>query len=660
MKKILLLLLVVSASVKAGNGKDLDLPKDLANKWLLELEGDTVLVGDFWKVFNKNNFKQELPSKEALTEYFDLYQKFKLKVKEAEVKGLDTTPKFEKEIAGYQQQLAKSYLTDKSVTEELIKEAYDRSKWEVKASHILINIKYHALPSDTLKAYTKANSILSLAKAGANFDSLAIKYSDDPSAKSNKGDLGYFSAFRMVYPFESGAFNTEVGGVSKLIRTRFGYHIIKVKEKREAVGSIRVAHVMMVLNDKMSVEEKASKESKIQEVYKQLEGGAAFEMLARKYSEHYSSAEKGGVLPWFGSNEYDVAFENAAYNLEKNGDYTKPVKTEYGWHIIRRLDKKETESFEKMELELRKKVARSDRASKSKDAVLARIKTEYNFKEKSNRKNLNWFYENGDSTMISGTWKAPKKAKLKKKLFDLAGQKYRQKDFAKYLGSQLKPRGGGDYRKLISFLYDSWVEELCFTHEENMLPVKNKEYVSLLKEYRDGIILFELTDQKVWSKAVEDAAGLKVFYEKHKKNWMWGERVKGQLYTCSEEKYAKEVRSLLNEGASLVEILEKVNKGSQLNIRVEDVFSDVAKNPVLKGFDFKKGVSAVKKENESFLVLKADEVFEPTAKKLLTVKGLVAADYQDKLMDDWLKELSAKYRLTYNKESVKDLMKHVE
>ncbi|MFT6747624.1 MAG: peptidyl-prolyl cis-trans isomerase SurA [Glaciecola sp.] len=660
MKKIILLLLVVATTVKAGDVTELTLPSDIGDKWLLELEGDTVSAGEFWKVFNKNNFKQELPSKEALTEYFDLYQKFKLKVKEAEVNGLDTTSKFKTEILGYQQQLAKSYLTDKSVTEDLINESYERSKHELRASHILINIKYHALPSDTLKAYNKAKNIMALAKEGLDFDSLAIKYSDDPSAKSNKGDLGYFSAFKMVYPFESGAFNTKVGGVSKLIRTRFGYHIIKVKEKRETVGSIRVSHIMMVLNDKMSSEEKASKASKIHEVHEQLVNGAAFDMLARKYSEHYTSAEKGGVLPWFSANQYDVNFENAAYGIKNNGDYSKPVKTDYGWHIIKRLDKKERESFDKMELELRKKVARSDRASKSKEAVLARIKADYNFKEKRKRKNLNWFYKNGDSTMISGTWKAPEKARLRRTLFVFAKAKYRQIDFAKYLGEKLKPRGGGDYRQLISFLYNSWVEEICFAHEEMMLPIKNKDYVSLLKEYRDGIILFELTDQKVWSKAVEDTTGLKGYYNEHKSKWMWGQRVKGDLYTCSEEKYAIQVKKLLTNGADMVEILEKVNKGSQLNIRVENIFADVAKKPALEGIEFKKGISAIKKDNESYLVLDVNEVFERSAKELLSVKGLVAADYQDQLMEDWIKELSGKYRLTYNKESVKALMKHVE
>jgi len=659
MKKILFLLVVISSSVVGAEESGIVLPDAIANNWLMEIEGDTVSAGAFWKVFNKNNFKQELPTQKALTEYFDLYQKFKLKVKEAENLGLDTTRKFKTEIAGYQQQLAKSYLTDKSVTKGLIKEAYNRSKWELKASHILINIKYHALPSDTVEAYNKAKNILNLARTGHDFDSLAIKYSDDPSAKDNKGNLGYFSSFRMLYPFESGAFNTEVGKVSNLVRTRFGYHIIKVKDKRETAGSIRVAHIMVVLNDKMSAEEKAAKGSKINEVYEQLKGGESFDMLARKFSEHRSSAEKGGVLPWFSSNQYDVNFENAAFNIEKNGGFTVPVKTDFGWHIIKRLDRKDRESFEKMEMELRKKVARSDRASKSKDAVLERIKTTYDFKEKRNRKNLNWFYENGDSTMVSGTWKAPSK-KLKKKLFVFAGKKYRQKDFANYLEQRLNPRGGGDYRQLISFLYDSWIEELCFAHEESMLPLKNKEYVSLLKEYRDGIILFELTDQRVWSKAVEDTAGLNMFYEKNKENWMWGKRVRGELYTCSEEKFALQVQELLRAGADVVEVLEKVNKGTQLNIRVENVYSDAAKKPALKGIDLKVGISEVKNDNASYLVLKVDEVFAPAPKELLTVKGLVAADYQDELMKEWLKELNAKYRLTFNKASVKELIKHVE
>ena len=666
MKRILFLLVAgcgfaqVAQAENVSQEEKLSLPTEISEQWLLELEGDTVSAGEFWKVFNKNNFKQELPSKEALTEYLDLYQKFKLKVKEAEERGLDTTSKFKKEIGGYQKQLAKSYLTDKTVTKDLIKEAYERSKYELKASHVLINVQLDALPSDTAAAYKKAKMVKGLADAGADFDSLALKFSEDPSAKSNKGNLGYFSVFRMVYPFESAAFNTKEGKVSEIVRTRFGYHLIKVNEKRAALGTIRASHIMMVTNGKMTSDQKAAKAAKIKEVHQQLEAGGSFDKLARKYSEHYSSAEKGGVLPWFGANEYDADFEKAVFAISENGEYTAPVKTQFGWHIIRRLDKKELESFDKMELELRKKVSRSDRASKSKEAVLARIKKEYGFKEKSNGRNLNWFYENIDSTKVVGSkWKVPEKAKLKKELFVFAGKKYIQRDFAQYLSRSLRLSKGSNI-KLINHLYSTWVRKVCFDYEESRLPFDNQDYISLLKEYRDGIILFDLTDQKVWSKAVEDTVGLTSYYEAHKSNWTWGERVKGKLYTCSQEKYAFQVKALLEKGADMVEILEKVNKGTQLNIRVEEIFSDVKKTAALEGIPLNKGVSEIKKVNESYLVLDAEEIFEPEPKELVTVKGLVAADYQDQLMEDWLKELTGKYRLTYNKESVKQLIRHVE
>lgn len=661
MKKILFLLFVgitgLNAQTETG---ELALPKGLSEKWLLEVKGDTVIVSEFWKVFNKNNFKQEKPSKEALVEYFDLFQKFKLKVTEAQELGLDTSKAFKQELAGYQKQLAQSYLTDKSVTEELIKEAYERSKVEVDASHILIATKYHALPSDTIQAYKKALMVKKLAENGVDFDSLAVKFSDDPSAVENKGHLGYFSVFKMVYPFENAAFSTGENSISQIVRTQFGYHVLKVHGKRPATGKIKVAHIMLVSNQETKPEEAVLKAQKINEIYSKLQEGESFELLAKKHSEHYNSANSGGELPWFEANQYDVDFENTAFSLSENGQYSKPVKTKYGWHIIKRLDKKEIESFEKLELEIRKKVARSDRASKSKESVLNRIKKEYSFEEKKNRKTLNWFFENGDSTMVSGNWTVPEGEKLNKWMFKFAGKKYLQSDFASYLEDKLVKRGGGDYRQLVNFFYNSWVEEVCFNKEESMLPVKNQEYLRLLKEYRDGIILFDLTDQKVWSKAVNDTAGLEAYYQENKQNWMWGTRVKGVLYTCAEEKYAKDVLALLKKGADMVEVLEKINKESQLKVRVENVFADSTKNPILANFNLQKGLSPIVKVNESFLVLNINEILKPMPKDLVEIKGLVASDYQDLLMKEWLIDLSKKYRLTYNKESLKELLKYAE
>ena len=659
MRRLLLsMIILVSFLTVKGQSEALSLESDLQSTWLLEVEGDTVNAGEFWRVFNKNNFKQEVPTKEAILDYFELYKKFKLKVTEAQELGLDTTAKFLEELAGYQKQLAQSYLTDKSVTEELVKEAYQRSTEEVSASHILIQTKYNALPSDTMEQYKKALMVKQLADKGYDFDSLAVLYSEDPSAVKNKGYLGYFGAFKMVYPFECGAFETQAGEVSELVRTRFGYHIIKVWKKRKSVGEIKIAHIMLVAHDTAQVELKEKKKKQIAEVYEKLQEGENFELLARKYSEHYSSAGKGGELPWFGAGQYDEEFEKTAFSLEGNGAYSEPIRTTYGYHILKRLDRKPVQSFEEMEASIRRQVGRSDRAEKSRDVVLARIKRDGEFKESKKRKALQKFFDYCDSTIVTGTWKAPTKAKLKKVMFKFDDKKYTQKDFANYIEATISPRGGGDYRQLVNFMYEQWIEKICFDRAEELLPQSNPEYVRLLQEYKDGIILFELTDRKVWSKAVSDTIGLKAHYEDNKDKWKYDTRVKGELYTCSDKKNADEVLKMIKKGKDLVAILEKINTDSQLNVRVENVYADTIQKPILKNFDFKLGTSSVVKINESFVVLKVLEVQQPTAKKLEEVRGLVTAAYQDKLMEEWIKALEKKYRLTFNRETLKAVLAH--
>ena len=287
-------------------------------------------------------------------------------------------------------------------------------------------------------------------------------------------------------------------------------------------------------------------------------------------------------------------------------------------------------------------------------------KKDYAFTEKSKRKNLNWFFENTDSTLVTGSWKIPAGAKLNKELFMFAGKKYVQKDFADYLINNLVPRKGSDSRQLVNFMYDQWVEQLCFDHEESRLPFKNQEYARLLKEYRDGIILFDLTDKKVWSKAVSDSSGLESYYQANKSKWMWDERVKGELYVCSEEINIKKVKQLLSNKASMSSILAKINKDSQLNVRAENVFNTKKQREELSVFDFKIGVSDIKKHNTSFVILKTLEIVPVSPKALDEVRGLVAADYQDYLMDNWVKELKAKYKLNFNLTSLGELIKYAE
>lgn len=635
----------------------LKLNEDIASKWLVAVEGDTITAGDFWYVFNKNNFKKEVPTDSSLTEYRSLFTKFLLKVKDAEAAGLDTTDKFKKEFDGYKNQLTESYLKDRSVSDQLVKEGYDRMHTDIEASHILIELNYHALPDDTMSAYKTALKVKKLAEKGQDFGALAVKYSKDPSAVSNKGYLGFFTAFKMVYPFENAAYNTEVNGISEIVRTRFGYHILKVHSKRKAVGEIKVAHIMTLVKEEMSEDEKKDAKTRIDEIYKKLQAGEPFEALAQQFSEDRQSQSKGGELPWFGTGKYVPPFENASFSLKENGDYSEPVQTIYGWHIIKRLERKDIAPFEEMEATLKNKVSRSDRAELSETTMLSKIKAEYDFKE--NRKGIDNFYQYCDTTLLTGKWEKPVSKKLETVMFSFAGKKYTQNDFADYLVSKLVPKRNGNYKRIVHYSYGEWMKQLLTEYEKSQLERKDPEYSRLLKEYRDGIILFELTDQKVWSKALSDTVGLQAFYKARvdtANEWKWDTRMVGTIYKCKDEETAKLVRKFLKKKKDDVYILENINKESKLNVRVEQGKYQRKERYELDPFKFKKGVSKVEEVDGSYIVLKIDEVMPVQNKELKEVKGLATAQYQEYLLEQWLEELAAKYKVVFNEEVYNQLL----
>jgi len=624
----------------------------IANEWLVAIEGDTTTAGDFWYLFNKNNFDKTVPNIDSLNKYRALYSKFLLKVKDASDRGLDTTKKFIKEFNGYKNQLAESYLKDKTVTKQLVKESYDRSLIDIEASHVLINIKLHALPNDTLEAYNKALNVQTLARSGKDFGALAKKYSQDPSAQSNKGYLGFFPAFKMVYPFESGAYKTKTGEISEIVRTRYGYHVLKVHSKRKSIGEIKVAHILMIVKEEMDEKGKEVAKQKIDEVYGKLKAGDSFETLAQQFSEDQQTRGTGGELPWFGAGKFVPEFENAAFALTEKASLSKPVKTKYGWHIIKLIELKKVLSFAKMEATLKSKVARSDRAEKSESAVLNNIKKEYGFTEKfpwkKNRHGINSFFQYCDTTLLAGNWAVTTNATLKAKMFSFAGKTYNQSDFAKYLTEKLAPRKGGEYKHLVNYSYDEWIKTILLDHEKLQLGRKYPDYLRLLKEYRDGIILFELTDQMVWSKAISDTSGLKSFHQKHAANWKWDNRMDGVIYKCKDAPTVQLVKKYLDSGKDDVYILENVNKNSQLNVRVEAGVYQRKSRPEIGDLKFAVGVSDISTEKDVFTVLKINKVLLSENKDLKEVKGLVTAKYQDFLMEEWLKTLEGKYKMEYN------------
>ena len=631
------------------------------NRTLLTIGNEEVSVDDFLSIYNKNRTVGEDLDPKTLDEYVDLFVKFKLKVKEAEALGMDTVPSFVKELAGYRKQLANPYLVDNEAGEQLVVEAYERLKQEVKASHILITVAADASSSDTLKAYNKILKLRTEIVNGADFATYAKQYSQDPSAKENAGNLGYFSAMYMVYPFENAAYATNVGDVSEIVRTRFGYHILKVNDKRESRGEVRTAHIMVKFpkgSGENSAQELTLIQQKVNEIYtKLISENADFDEMAKQYSDDKNNASKGGVLPWFGTNRMVESFENAAFSLANIGDISVPTETPYGWHIIKLVDKKGLGSFEEEKAELKKKVEKDSRAQVKRTSLVNKLKKEYNYKEYKSA--VNELKKIVNTDFISGKLSLENNSnKLTKTVITIGEAKFVQADFAAYLMKSVrKMKSKVQISTLVDDTFASWSEDRVIAYENGNLENKYNEFRLLMQEYRDGILLYELTDKKIWSKAVKDTTGLKAFYQANKQNYMWDTRVDAKVVNCQNENIACKVYNKLRKGKTdLSKLQAKVNKKSSLNMDVKEGLYLKGDNVYVDQVEWVVGVSDLIDDNENVKVVYIKEVIEPQVKALSEAKGLITSDYQDALEQAWLAELSAKYKVEINN-YVLDLVK---
>lgn len=609
-----------------------------------------VTVGEFENVYHKNNNKESTPDSKSLNDYIDLYVNFKLKVKEAEELGLDTAKAFVDELAVYRKQVAQPYLTDKEVNEKLLKETYSRLQEDIKASHILVKVAETALPADTLIAYNKIMKIRERILKGEDFNKVASEkgISDDPSSKDNGGDLGYFTAMQMVYPFETAAYNTKVGAISMPVRTRFGYHIIKVADRRPAQGEVLVAHIMVKTPPNMSNEDSLNAHSKITEIYNKLKAGAKFDELAGQFSDDKKSARKGGELEWFGTNRMPIEFEKASFALKNKNDFSEPIKTKYGWHVIKLVDKRSMASFENMKNELKEKVAKDSRSQVGKASLITKIKADYKFKE--NLPARDEFNALMDSTIFEGRWDVAKAANLKKTLFNFNDKIYSQADFAEYIASHQNKRPSIDTKMLVNQLYKQFVDESAVAYEESRLNKKYPEFKALMEEYHDGMLLFELNDKKVWSKAVKDTTGSKEFYEKNKNNYLWEERADATVYSCTDANIAKQVRALVQAKKEDKDILSEINKDSQLNLQIESRLFSKGDNEFVDK-SWKLGISndIISEKDKKVIIVSVNKVVPPGPKSYQDAKGMVTADYQNYLEKEWIAELKKKYPVTIDK-----------
>ncbi len=614
---------------------------------ILTINGNKVYKSEFEQIYWKNK-KEKLATKEDLDEYIDLFINFKLKVLAAEKLGLDTMNKFINELNGYKIQLEKPYLIDTAINEALIKEAYFRTINEIEASHIMIKVSPTSSPLDTLKAWKTIDSISKvLANTKSSFGELAEELSHCPSGKMDKGNLGYFNAFKMVYPFENAAYNTAIGKVSPIVRTRFGYHLVKPHNLRKAKGRVKAAHIMIVCDSKKQSDCNNAKE-KIDAIYSSIMNGGSFEEIAKESSNDRKSAQKGGELGWIssGGNVYP-SFENAVFNLIANNEISKPFQTPNGWHIVKRLDFEDVKSYEDLRYELKNKIQKDARAQKTRSSFINSLKITYSLKETFDPKTVQKILENKyfDSIEIR---KNTRPKSIDNVIVDFTENQFTYKDFIIFLSNTSKQLG--KYKsdiKLISEKYNQFLNLNLIEYEKTQLPLKYPDFKALLKEYRDGILLFDISDQMIWSKAIKDTSGLKSFYEKNQDTWKYPNRAKTEIYTIQDKKTVKKIYKLLSKKIrydSIQKIVNQDNLNVKLNKKTLDEFNDFN----MSYNELSEGISKPIKVNEKFIILNVYEKLDSRNKLLNEAEGIIVSAYQNHLEKEWIKKLRSENEITVN------------
>lgn len=614
---------------------------------VLTIDGESVTKEEFENIYKKNNRDSSVTQK-ALDDYMELFINFKLKVHAAKELGLDTVKKFVNELAGYRTQLARPYLTDTDKLNDLMKEAYSFMGEEVRASHILVKCDANASPQDTLKAFNKIMELRKRINAGEDFTNVAKSSggSEDPSVTSNGGDLGYFTAFQMVYPFEKAAYAAKVGELSMPFRTRYGYHILKLTDRRPARGEIQVAHI--VIRPKTETKGDEGAKLKLEEIRQKIVNGEeSFEELAKKYSDDPSSSKKGGELPWFGTGKMVPEFEDASFGLKADGDVSMPFKTDYGWHIVKRLKVRTIPSYAEAEKDLKNKVSKDGRSEQTRKSFVEKLKKEYGYKLSADT--FKKIVMAADSNALTGKLYIKEK-EMQSVLFTYSGKTYTVGEFNEYFRTKGMGKSGIVPADHVNQVFNKLVEDKLIAEEDGKLEQKHTPFRLLMKEYREGILLFELTDQKVWSKAVKDSAGLVDFYEQNKNQFMWPERADVVVYTCANAKIAADARKMLLAGKERSVVAGELNQASQLNLQIEQGLFSRDDKPFLKEIEWKQGYSKDIQNDGQVVFLEIKEVLAPRPKKLEEAKGLITSEYQNFLEKLWIDELRVKYKFEINKD----------
>jgi len=619
-------------------------PPEKKSLTLFTVNQAKVSTDEFLHLYRKNSLnKTESSSEESVKEYLDLLVNFKLKIAEAQFRGLDTTQKFINEFKTYREELKRPYRAEVDALDKLTKDTYQRLTEEVKASHILIMVKPDAPPADTLIAYQKINQARSRVLQGESFEKVAAEVSEEPSAKYNFGNLGYFTSMQMVYPFEEAAYTTRPGEISSIVRTQFGYHVIKVFGRQPARGEVEVSHILL----RTSSPDDTNAKGKIFEVYDQLKAGRNWDEVCKEYSDDAATKNTGGRLRTFGVGALPSVpeFEATALAMKQTGDLSDPFQSNIGWHIIRLEKKIPLLSFAEMEPALKRKLSRDERLQISKQALNEKRKKDYEFKE--DRLVKDNIFAMADSSLLKGKWRFSENEALKTQtLFSIQGKPTTAGQFIQHIQVHQAPSSlaPAAYMKQ---LYEGFVDDKMMVAEEDKLQREHPEFKNILTEYREGILLFEIMEKEVWNKASADTLGQRKFYEETKAKYQAGDRLEARIFTAADK--------TIIDG-----VLEKVNRGDSLTNSDLKKFKSIQPfrlyerkdSKVIDKINWVVGLQSLDLDGQFFLV-EVKRLVSPGIKTLEEARSNVISDYQDYLEKTWLIELRKKFPVKMNNKGKK-------
>lgn len=622
---------------------------------LFTIDEKPYYTDEFERVYKKNLDLVKDESQKDLNQYLELFIGYKLKVAKANKLGLQNNDKFINELKGYRTQLSKNYTSDSKVTTALVNEGYDRMQKEIKASHILLMVDENASPEDTLKAYNKCIDIRQRAINGEDFGKLAKDFSEDPSAKENSGDLGYFTSFRMVYAFETAAYKTPKGKISLPVRTRFGYHLIKVVDERQNRGDLIVAHIMLLNPDKDKADVDPDKaKNTIQDIYKKIQQGENFEELAKQFSEDKSSAAKGGVLNRFGSGQLSSEeFETNAFSLTKENPISAPFQSQFGWHIVKLINKFPLKSLEESKVELENKISKDDRSRLITNSLTEKLRKKYNVKR--DNKTYAEISKVVTEDIYNNKWTLPENAKdnYTAKLFSIEKKEVSGFQFLSYLNTSQTKEGVTirPLSRLIEVFYNRFVDAQINQYYTDNLENEFPEFAAVMEEYHDGLLLFDLMEKEIWDRSKTDSLGLNAFYETQKGKHKWKSRLDVIIASSTNMDVIKKAQAMLKKGATPQEIKDKLNTAEVVNVMASQSTLEIGAMQLPKDIKEEVGVSEISQQGEYYFVTNVLKVIPESDKTFEECKGKIINDYQQYLEQNWVNELKKEFAIKVNQDT---------